>query len=391
MNVSAYQGGRPLLVRSAGVAVVALALTAVGAALDPRRALYAYHVAFTYWTGIAVGALLLLLALHATKARWAVAARRIIEVIPLSSALLLVLFVPIALGVRTLFPWAHPEHLEGELRHLAEHRAPWLNVPFFLLRTAVYFGIWIAVSHLLFGWSVRQDQERGTRLTAMQRALGAGAIPFVAIALTFAAFDWQMSLDLRLFSTIFGVYYFAGSFLSAIAVVILALVAGGAELLGLELGPSHYHALGKLLLAFFAFWAYIAFSQYMLIWIANLPEEVPWYLQRNSTGWLAVGIFLALFHFVVPFFVLLSRDLKRTPRRLAVMAVWALVVHYVDVYWVMMLAASPDAPRPHWTDLTALVGIGAAALAFALWRLRGRSAVPVGDPYLDDSLRYDPS
>ncbi|HTP27388.1 MAG TPA: hypothetical protein VMK12_17265, partial [Anaeromyxobacteraceae bacterium] len=226
-----------------------------------------------------------------------------------------------------------------------------------------------------------------------QRRLGAGALPFVGLAMTFAAFDWQMSLDLRMYSTIFGLYYFAGSFLAAFAALILAVGTSRSEgLPGSLMNANHYHSLGKWLLAFVAFWGYIAFSQYLLMWIANLPDEVPWYFARNKTGFLPVGIFLVVCHFIIPFFLLLSRDLKRNPRALRAMAVWILVVHYIDVYWVMMPALRPSqGVAPRLTDLAAVVGIGAAAVAFVLWRLRGRPAVPVGDPYLEESLRYEPS
>jgi hypothetical protein len=239
---------------------------------------------------------------------------------------------------------------------------------------------------------VRQDDEGGAALTVRQRRLSAGGLPFVALALTFAAFDWQMSLDLRLSSTIFGLYYFAGSFLAALAVIVLALLAARAEgLPGALMNANHWHSLGKYLLAFVAFWAYMAFSQFLLIWIANLPEEVPWYLARNRGAWAPLGVFLVVFHFLVPFFALLSRDLKRSGGGLRFMAIWLLAVHYVDVYWVMVPALRPRSLVPHLADVTALVGVGAAGLAFVLWRVRGRAAVPVGDPYLADSLRYDPS
>jgi hypothetical protein len=213
----------------------------------------------------------------------------------------------------------------------------------------------------------------------------------VALAITFAAFDWQMSLSAFLFSTIYGVYWFAGSFVAAIAVLILAVAAASRlEPLRRVLTPNHVHALGKYLLAFTAFWAYIAFSQYLLIWIANLPEEVPWYLVRTDTGWRAVGIFLALAQFVIPFVALLSRDRKRRLRPLVFWSVWILVAHYVDIYWVVMPQASPGGPSASWMDLTALVGVGGVTVAFAVWRLRGHPLVPVRDPYLHDSLHYEP-
>jgi hypothetical protein len=391
MSATPFGGGGRLLRGAAVSAAVGLGLTAVGAALDLKRALFGYHVAFTYWVGIAVAALLLLMIFHAAGARWMVVVRRILEAIPLTTALLAALFVPVALGMRHLFPWVDLTGVTGEALDLWKHRRPWLNVPFFLLRAALYFGLWIAVSHLLHRWSVRQDESGSPELTVKQRRLGAGALPLVALAITFAAVDWQMSLDVSLASTIFGVYYFAGSFVAAVAVLILAVVAARGRGVLEGVSENHLHSLGKFLLAFTAFWAYIALSQYLLIWIANIPEEAPWYLLRNAGGWRVVGLFLVIFHFVVPFFLLLSRDLKRNPRALALMAGWILVVHYVDVYWVVMPRLHPEAPRPSLFDLTAWVGIGAAALAFALWRLRGLHPVPVRDPFLPDSLGYEPN
>lgn len=393
MNVARYdERGRVVARRAGGVAAAALALTLLGGLLDGQRALWAYHVAFVYWAGIALGTLIVNMAFQAGKARWYVVIRRVIETLPLSGVLFLVLFVPIVLGAAHIFPWLHPAQLDEHLRRLAEHRRPYLNLPFFVLRAALYFALWIVVAHLLHRWSVRQDTEGGVALTLKQRRLGAGALPFIALAMTFAAFDWQMSVDLHLESTIFGLYWFAGSFLSAFAVIVLWLNALRAEgLPGALVNANHYHALGKYMLAFTAFWAYMAFSQYLLIWIANLPHEVPFYLARNRGAWLPFGIALVVLHFLVPFFLLLSRALKRSPRALGWMAVYILVIHYVDVYWVVMPALQHDVPRPHWTDLTALVGVGAAALAFVARRLGGQLTVPVKDPYIEDSLRYDPS
>ena len=392
MNVARFEGAGTVARRAGLIAIVALALTIVGGLVDARRALWAYHVAFVYWVGIAIGVLIINMAFQAGKARWYVVIRRVIETISLSGALFVVLFVPIVLGAAQLFPWVDPSGLDEELRHLAEHRRAYLNVPFFVARAAVFFVLWIVVANLLYRWSVRQDGSRDLRLTGLQRRLGAGALPFVGVAMTFAAFDWQMSVDLHLSSTIFGLYWFAGSFLSAFAVVVLWLNAlRGEGLPGGLVNANHYHSLGKYMLAFVAFWAYMAFSQYLLIWIANLPEEVPWYLARNRGSWLPLGIGLVVLHFIVPFFVLLSRPLKRSPRALGAMAIWILIVHYVDVYWVVMPALHHGAPHPHWTDLTALIGIGAAGTAFVAWRLGTQLTVPVGDPYLDESLRYDPS
>jgi hypothetical protein len=159
---------------------------------------------------------------------------------------------------------------------------------------------------------------------------------------------------------------------------------------GAHLNLDHFHSLGKYTLAFVAFWAYVAFSQFMLIWIANIPEEVPWYILRINGGWFWVGAFLAIFHFLVPLFVLQNRSVTRNPRRLAGMAAWILFVHWVDLYWLVMPHVNPDGPRPSLLDLTAFVGVGGVAVAWTVFRMRGVAAVPVRDPYLEDSLRYQP-
>ena len=249
-----------------------------------------------------------------------------------------------------------------------------MNLPFFLFRAVLYFGIWIGVATLMRRWSLAQDAGGGVETKQKMRKLGAGGLPFVALAITFAAFDWQMSLSAFLFSTIFGVYWFAGSLVAAIAALILAAAAASqVEPLKSAVNPNHVHSLGKYLFAFTAFWAYIAFSQYLLIWIANLPEEVPWYLVRTDSGWKGVGIFLALFQFVLPFLILMPRERKRTWRPLVVMSLWILAVHYVDIYWVVMPGLSPSGPRPSWMDLTAFLGVGGVCVA---WVVTACAATP---------------
>jgi len=393
MTLSPYQGGRRLAGLAAAVGAGGLALTLLGGLVfDARRALFSYLVAFVFWVGLALGALILLGAFHASAARWPVVLRRFIETVALTLPLFVVLFVPIALGMRRLFPWVDPHALQGELAHAVENKLPYLNPSAFLVRAAVYFAVWIVVAHLLRAWSVRQDTAGGVALTLWQRRLGAGSLPFLALTMTFAAFDWMMSLDPRFFSTIFGVYWFAGSFMGAFAIVIIAatVTRDDPTAFGHHMNLEHYHSLGKFLLAFVAFWAYIAFSQFMLIWIADIPEEVPWYILRINGGWRWVGAFLALFQFLVPFFLLLSRDLKRNPRSLSWLAAWLLFAHWVDLYWLVMPHLHPDGPRPWVFDVTAFVGVGSVAIAFTVLRMRGAATVPVRDPYLEASLRYLP-
>ncbi len=393
MTLEPWKGGKRALAVSGVVGIAGLLVTGLGALVgDPRRALSSYLVAFVYWIGLAVAALILLGTIHAARSTWPVVLRRFLETVPATMPLFVVLFVPILLGMRQLFPWVDPSALSPELARAVEHKRPYLNVPFFVVRAAIYFTLWIAVAHLLRSWSMRQDSTGGLALTRWQRRLGAGSLPFLGWTMSFAAFDWMMSIDPRFYSTIFGVYWFAGSFMGAFAVVIVAAALTRADpgQFGAHLTVDHYHSLGKYMLSFVAFWGYIAFSQYMLIWIANVPDEVPWFILRTDGGWLWVASFLALFHFLVPFFLLLSRTLKREPRKLAWVAAWLLFAHWVDVYWLVFPHLDVGGPRPSAWDLAAFVGVGGVTVAFAIFRMRGVVAVPVRDPYLDESLRYLP-
>jgi hypothetical protein len=385
-----FQANRALLGVPLGVAVLGLGLTAIRGVASARLALSAYLVAFSYWLGLALGALALLMAFHATKSRWMVVVRRPLEAMAGALMAFPLLFLPIALGMRTLFPWAGATAgLDEEALSLLHHRAPYLNPTFFLVRAAVYFAVWIGLSSLFFRWSVRQDATGAPDLTVKAWKLGAGGLPALGLTLTFAAVDWLMSLGVRWYSTIWGVYYFAGSFVGAIALLILATLAlTRTPALRDAVRVPHWLNLGKLLLAFTCFWAYIAFSQYMLTWIGNLPDTIPWMLDRQDHAWRWIGGSLLVGHFVVPFLLLLSRPRKMDPLRLAPVAAWLLAVHYLDLYWLVMPQVQPGSIVPDWSNLTAFLGVGGAAVATALALLRGRHALPVRDPFLAESLAY---
>lgn len=392
LEMNQFTGGKKLMTIAGVVGLIGLALTGVGIAIDPTRGLYSYLVAFAYWTSVATAALVLLMVHHTAKAKWITVLRRQIENMAGTMPLFLVLFIPIAIGLGAIYIWvdpsAHP-HLNREELHLIAHKEAYLNTTGFIVRGIVYFAIWIVIAHLLRSWSLKQDKGGDLSLTVRQRKLGAGALPLVALAITFASFDWLMSLTPTWFSTIFGIYYFAGGFLSAICLLALSSTwTGDANLFGRLLTPHHFHNLGKLMLAFVAFWAYIAFSQLLLIWIANIPEEVPWYKVRLTGAWYPVSVALGLLHFVFPFFILLSRDIKLRPKALAAMAIYLVVVCYFDTWWLVIPSIQPDSAMPAWTDFTAAIGVGGLAVAFAIFKMRGSYTVPVGDPYLADSLRY---
>ncbi|WP_426752727.1 hypothetical protein [Myxococcus sp. Y35] len=389
-----WEGDRRIRVGSLAAGVLGLVATGAGAATAPRDAAYGYLFAFAYWLSLCLGALIILAAFHASRARWPTVLRRPLEVMAACCPLFAVLFVPVALAMPQLFPWVSPPpDLGSHGHHLLEHKRPYLNVPFFLARAAVYFGIWGAVAWLLYRWSVRQDAEAGisatsVRLTQRQRRLSAGALPVLVLCLSFASLDWMMSLEPLWKSTVYGLYVGCGAVVAALSTVaVLAAVWRGPGQFGALMGPHHFRRLGTLLLAFVCLWAYCGYSQFMLMWVASLPEEVPWYRARLDGGWRWWAVLLAVGHFAVPFFLLLVRRVKQHPRSLGMVAVWLLLMRGVDVYWLVMPALHPRGVFLHWTGLTAWVGVGGLTVA-ACWALaRGGYTVPVRDPFLLHSLQ----
>ncbi|HEY2901875.1 MAG TPA: hypothetical protein VGL59_14930 [Polyangia bacterium] len=389
-NLQPFAGGRSWILGGGLAGLALLGATFGWMTVDPRQTMFSYLVAFAYWTGIGLAALVLLMIMHAFKAKWVTVVRRPIESITLVLPLMALLFIPIAASMKYLYIWVDPPADMGrEALKLLAHKQAYLNVTAFVVRTAIYFALCIFLSQRLYGWSTKQDRTGEVGLTQRQRNLGAGGLPFLALAFSFAAFDWLMSLNPLWFSTIFGVYYFAGSFVSTLALLaVISDLARGKDLFGDLLNSEHTHNIGKLMLSFICFWAYIGFSQLLLIWIANLPEEVPFYMVRFKAEWAWVGVFLIVGHFFLPFGALLSRSLKRDRRRLAAVGVWILLVHYLDLYWLVMPTLHPEGFTMHWTSVTAFLGVGLLAIAFVMWRARGRFTVPVRDPYIADSLRY---
>jgi hypothetical protein len=397
--VDRFNGGSKVMTLAGAVGVIGLVLTVVGFFTAPQPALFSYLLAFCYWLGISVAAIIMQAIFHTAKVKWVTILRRSMETMGASVVLFVPLVLPIVLGARHLFPWVDPaawvfpgteglKFTEVELHHL-HHKHPYLNLTFFYIRQAIYFGTWIFVAFRLRSWSTEQDTTGELELTVKLRRFSPGSLPFLALTITFAAFDWLMTLTPLWQSTIFGVYYFAGSFLAAFCVLTIATVnAQGKDEYGTLVTTAHYHNLGKLMLAFTAFWAYIAFSQFLLIWIANLPEEAGWYKLRIEGAWRPLSIAVFLLGFVLPFFTLLSRNLKLKPRLLAIVAVYILAMHAVDLYWLIWPAYSPQGPSFHWTLLTAFAGVGGLSVAGAIYLARGRYSLPVKDPYISESLRY---
>ncbi len=360
--------------------------------VEPRLAMPSYLVAFVYWASILLGSLGWLMSFHASKSRWIVAVRRPLEAMAVTSAPLLLLFAPIGARLSWLYEWVHPAPHPAEQDALLAFQRGYLNAPFFLLRTLFYFVVWFLFGAFLWRWTRKQDETSATELTAKPRGLSGWGLVVLVFTGTFASFDWIMSLEPAWHSTMIGFYYLSGAMAGSIALLILLISqADGRGLLGVELLPAHYHNLGKLLFTFVCFWAYVAFCQYLLIWVGNVPDEITWVVERTDRGWKWVAIALVLFHFALPFLILLSKDVKRRRPLVAAMSAWILVAHYVDVYWLVMPRLYPAAPQPRWTDVVAFLGMGGIVVGWAGWRLLGAPIVPVGDPYLAESLRYDRS
>jgi hypothetical protein len=377
----------PMLIAGV-VGAAGLALTALGALANSKEALFSYLFAFVYWLTFSLGALFTQTIFHAAHARWPIVFRRPLEWLSIACLVFIPLFIPLALGLGDLYVWVSPSQDLGERAlKLLEHKHGYLNVGFFLIRAVLYFSLWGAVAWLLHRWSVAQDVAPDARVIGWQRNLSAGVLPFLALSISFAALDWVMSLEPLFGSTLFGVYIFAGSMVAVLSTLaITAAFVRGSTTFGNFVTGAHYNRLGTLLLGFVCFWGYCAYSQGMLIWIAGLPIESQWLLIRTHAGWAVIAVVLIVFHFAVPFLLLLNRSIKKRGRRLGFVATGLLAVHALDLYWVIFPALHPDTPHFHWTTLTAFLGIGGAMTAFTLWHVQGKLALPVNAPYLAHSL-----
>ena len=350
---------------------------------------HSWLVGSLFVLGLALGGLFFVLVHHATQAGWGVVVRRVAENVMATLPFIALLFVPLlAFGLHDLFHWTHAEAVAAD--HLLTHKRPYLNEPFFLVRTLAYFAIWSALA-IWFGRQSRlQDQTGDHEITRRMRRASAPSLILFALTVTFFAFDWLMSLDPHWYSTIFGLYFFAGSVMAFFAFLALVVIAGRRNGLLTEVAsPEHLHDIGKLLFAFVAFWAYMAFSQYMLIWYAALPEETSFFAKRLAGSWRTAGIVLAVGHFIVPFFYLLPRAVKRSAKALAAAAVWLLLMHLLDLHWLVLPNLHKAGLAPSLLDLGALIGCCGLFLAAFGLALRRQAVVPLRDPRLPESLTFE--
>jgi hypothetical protein len=340
------------------IGIAGLVASGAGFLIDPRQTYASWLTAFAAGASTALGALILVAVTHLTGARWFDPLRRIALDLAATLPLFALLFLALVPGIGTLYSWS---------RERSPVNGAYLNQPFFLARAALYFAIWTAVSLLLRRWAMRRSTTAATPPSARERGLAAASLPLVGLSLTFAAFDWLMSLTPAWVSTIFGVYWFAGGFLAALALLALVAFAQERERLAPPLGPDQGYALGALMLTFAVFWGYVAYAQYFITWIADVPAEVAWYLPRVRGSWGALALVLLAGQLALPFVVLSFHAAKVNGRILASVAAWLLVMHYLDTYWLVLPQVHPDALHPHWLDLATLAAVTGTAGAWIGW------------------------
>ena len=357
----------------------------VGGVANPEHFFRSYLFAYVYWAGIAIGSLAIVLLHHLSGGGWGMMIRRLLEAATRTLPLVAALFLPVVLGMKPLYEWARPEVVEAD--KILQFKAPYLNVPFFLLRTVFYFSCWIALAHFLNRWSRQQDETGDPALAGKMETMSGPGLVLFGATVTFASFDWVMSLEPHWFSTLFGLSFMVGQVLTAFPFAIaMTAYLSGRRPMSEAVTPAHFHDLGKLTLAFVMLWAYLSFSQFLIIWSGNLPEETPYYLKRLVGGWQYFQLALILFHFALPFFLLLSRSRKRSGARLVRVACLILLMRFVDLYMQIIPAGHHSELHVSWMDLAAPIGIGGLWLAAFLRQLESRPVLPVRDPHFAEAL-----
>jgi hypothetical protein len=380
---------RTIQQRSLIVGLVFAVIAAVGAWLQPDQFFRAYLMAFMAWLGVTLGSMAILMLRHLTKGAWGMVIRRILGAAMRCVPLMAAFFVPLLFGIRRLYIWARPlqDIADKHLReHLEEITKTYLSVNGFVIRAAIYFAIWWALSYFLTKWSAEQDHPPMRDNSSRFKALSGPGLILYGFTITFAVIDWVMSIDPSWISTIFGLSFLIGQVLSALAfAVVVERILFRYKPMSELLKPEQVHDHGKFMLAFIMVWAYFSFSQWLIIWAGNLPEEITWYMRRLNGGWGYVGLFLVLFHFAVPFVFLISRPFKRDITRLVWLAVWILLMRYVDLFWIIEPNFSVTFHLT-WLDIVVPIAMGGLWLAFFFRNLSSMPLVPAYDVFAVEVL-----
>lgn len=377
----------PSKIQTIGFGLLALGLVIVilGYVLSPTRSAYNNIIGLTFLISVGVGSLFLVALEYAAGAVWSTPFRRVTEFLSANIYFIPLLAIPLLININTVFQWTHPEPTD----HIMVNKAPYLNVNFFIVRVILFWLVWLAFYYFISKNSVKQDSTGDQSLTKRNIKLSVIFMPVFAITISFGAIDWLMSLAPKWFSTIFGVYYFSGTVLAALAagtIFIVVLNERGYFVKGLT--GDHYYSLGALLFAFTNFWAYIAFSQYLLIWYANLPEETIWFIDRWNGSWKIFSIGLIIVHFVIPYFGLLSQPSKMNPKRLIIMSGWILFAHYYDLFWMTMPSFSKGGVVFGWIEFGFPLLIAGLIILLFNFKSKSINLVPIRDPKLKRGIDF---
>jgi hypothetical protein len=367
------------------VGAVFTLLLLVGLFVNRDQFFHSYVFAFSFWAGVSIGSLALLMLQHLTGGGWGLVIRRVLEAATRTLPLIVILFVPIVLGAHRIYEWTHAEVVAAH--PVLQEKSKYLNLPFFTVRAFIYFAIWMTLAYFLNSWSLLQDRTADRKYTKNMRVLsGPGMVLFV-FTVTFASIDWFMSLSWEWSSTIYGFVFVAAWGLSALAFTIAVMAALSRQApMHDVVAQMHFHDLGKLLLAFVMLWSYFAFSQFLIIWSGNLPEEISWYLPRIHGTWGAIALVVIVLHFAFPFLFLLSRSFKRNAGKLVIVAVLILVMRLVDLLWMIAPNFPPAGFHISWMDLVAPIAMGGLWLGVFARALTTRALIPINDPLYETVL-----
>ncbi len=373
--------------RARTVGLIAAVLTIAGIFLvSPFQFYRSYLWSYVFCVGVTLGSLAWLMLQYLTGGAWGVVIRRPAEAAARTLPWLALLFVPVVIGIPNLYEWSHARIVAAD--PVMQHKQIYLNVPFFIVRAALYLCGWNFLGWYFNRWSVREDEGSPVAHSKMA-TLGGPGLVFWGFSVTFMAVDWVLSLNPHWFSTMFGLLFIAGQGLSGMAFLITVLVLlSYRRPMSEVLTPRHLHDLGKLLLCMVMVWAYFTFSQFLIVWAGNLPDEITWYMARLTGGWWWIGLLLVVGHFALPFALLLSRDLKRNFKLLASIAVFILFMRFVDIFWQVAPDFSHGKFTLSWMDVTAPVALGGLWLWLFLSELERRPLMPLGEAHLEEALQH---
>lgn len=369
------------------VGAAALILAVLDGIRAPEQFFRSYLLAFVFWLGFPLGCAAFLMVHHLTGGFWGLPIRRPLEAGTRTLPLLTVLAFPLLLGLGRLYSWTHPNLVAADA--ILKIKQPYLNLPFFLIRNVIYFAVWWALARRLNRWSDEQDRTGNPALAGRLENLSGPGLVLYGLTVTFFSIDWVMSLEPHWFSTIFGMIFMVLQVLGALALVILvAGLLSQSEPVVNAVTPDRFNDLGNLVLTFVMLWAYLAFSQFLIIWAGNLTNEIPWYLTRAEGGWGIVAVILVFLSFAIPSYLLLMRPIKRRVETLSVLCGFLIVVNFVDVYWMVVPAFEKSGPRFYLLDFLLPVGMGGIWVAAFVRQLKSRPLLPLHDPRFEGALQH---